>query len=108
MDLVQPPLPEGKGEEEVGTERWCGIVPFQSGRTAVGWWDMEGESVEEGEGGDGEEADGVSGIAKSGKAVGKEVHENWWPGGGKWRIGMVMEDADIAFPEGKYWNRSSL
>jgi hypothetical protein len=29
--------------------------------------------------------------------------ENWWPGIGRWRLGMKMEDATIEFPEGKHW-----
>lgn len=32
LELVQPPLPEGKGEHESGTQRWCRIMPFESGK----------------------------------------------------------------------------
>jgi len=50
------------------------IVPNQSSwKMSLGWWDL---SQGEGEG-------------------------NWWPGGGRWRLGAVMKDATVLFPEGE-------
>lgn len=103
IELAQPPLPEGKSAsgELPGTDRWCKIMPFQSSRrTSIGWWDMkqgvpnEGGSLQ------------ASELPEDGQASKK--HENWWPGIGRWRIGMVMEDAEIGFPEGRYWKDPNL
>ena len=101
LDLVQPPLPEGKGTEEElpGTDRWCKITPYQSSRkVSLGWWDMKQEAMEEDSLLANEE---ISSGANSG-------NKNWWPGSGRWRIGMIMEDADIGFPEGEYWKGPNL
>lgn len=55
------------------------IVPgISSSRCALGWWDL---SQDKGEGFEGE--------------------ENWWPGGGRWRLGVKMEGATVVFPEGE-------
>ena len=92
--LVQPPLPTGKGEQLPGTNDWCAIMPLQtSNRTSLGWWDMARKCV-----------DGGSSLLEGDGHRGREVkHEHFWPGIGKWRIGMKMEDATIEFPEGLKW-----
>jgi hypothetical protein len=100
LSLVQPPLPEGKGALG-GTEEWCQLMPLEySSKTSLGWWDLKrvGEANENDAllGGDGD-GDGVKG----------EGHENWWPGLGRWRIGMKMEDAVVEFPEGEHWSQST-
>jgi hypothetical protein len=92
--LVQPPLPTGKGEELLGTEDWCAIMPLQaSKRASLGWWDMTMKCVDE----------SSSPLEGGGNEGGEVKHENFWPGIGKWRIGMKMEDATIEFPEGLKW-----
>lgn len=45
--------------------------------------------------------------SEEGEREGK-FYEHWWPGIGRWRIGMVMEDADLGFPEGEYWTIPNL
>ncbi|KAL2063180.1 hypothetical protein VTL71DRAFT_6252 [Oculimacula yallundae] len=99
--LVQPPVPDGKefGGELVGTEEWCSIIPYEwSKKTSLGWWDLKrGKKAETdallcGE----DEGEGDRGSDEAG-------HENWWPGFGRWRIGAMMEDAEIKFPEGEHW-----
>ena len=99
--LVQPPLPKGEGTqgELPGTDRWCQITPYESTRKAsIGWWDMRQTSSETDPLLSGENSDAVNGTE----------NENWWPGSGRWRIGIVMEDANIDFPEGKYWKGPNL
>ncbi|KAM0326294.1 hypothetical protein ACHAQA_006892 [Verticillium albo-atrum] len=84
--LVQPPLPRGEGSQDElpGTDRWCAVVPDQSSRkSSIGWFDLR-------------QAD------EDGNVVGQ--HENFWPGFWRWHIGVKMEDADIEFGEGKYWD----
>ncbi|EFQ33835.1 hypothetical protein CGRA01v4_10724 [Colletotrichum graminicola] len=84
--LVQPPLPEGDGSqcELPGTDQWCSISPGQSCRRAsLGWFDIR-------------QAD------EKGNVVGE--HENFWPGLGRWQIGLKMENSDVTFAEPKHWN----
>ncbi|KND92364.1 hypothetical protein TOPH_03041 [Tolypocladium ophioglossoides CBS 100239] len=77
--LVMPPLPRGKGSqgELPSTKNWCSIVPMQYSRTTrVGWFDLAQRD-------------------DTGKVVG--VHENFWPGLGRWQLGLKMENADLSF-----------
>lgn len=100
ITLVQPPLPEGMSSygELPGTNKWCGISPYQySNKTSIGWWDMrQNETLKS------------MAAGCKGKNDKEHTYENWWPGAGRWRIGMVMENEEIEFPEGRYWTRSSL
>ena len=95
MTLVQPPLPKGVSAENalVGTKEWCSIKPAEySPRASLGWWDMRQE--------DGKE-EGAGNGSSNGALEGEEAkNENFWPGGGRWRIGIKMEEAVIGFPEG--------
>ena len=89
--LVHPPLPEGGGSqgELPGTDRWCAVVPGEySRRTSVGWFDLR-------------QADGGGGGSGGG---GAGEFENFWPGLRRWNLGVRMDDADIDFPEGRYWD----
>ncbi|KAI0125627.1 hypothetical protein BJ170DRAFT_440463 [Xylariales sp. AK1849] len=84
--LVQPPLPEGKGSqgELPGTDRWCKILPAQSSkRTSLIWVDMS---------------------QKDEKGQMHAENEHFWPGLGRWQYGVQMEDCDIDFGEGIYWD----
>jgi len=102
LSLVQPPLPSAKSAqgELSGTDRWCSIMPGEHSRNAsVGWWDLK-------QGGNTEE-DTLIGNEGQGHQI-KEGYENWWPGSARWRFGLVMEDADIDFPEGEYWDGPKL
>lgn len=85
--LVHPPLPEGQGSqgELPGTDRWCAVTPgMSSSRTSIGWFDMR-------------QADGEGNVVKGGG------FENFWPGMKRWHLGVRMDDAEIDFPEGRYW-----
>ena len=102
LDLVQPPLPEGKGAEGElpGTDRWCKITPYQSSRkVSLGWWDMKQGASEE---------DALLNSEGNSSGTKPVENENWWPGSGRWKIGMIMEDAEVRFPEGKYWKGPNL
>ncbi|KAK0751842.1 hypothetical protein B0T18DRAFT_341693 [Schizothecium vesticola] len=83
--LVQPPLPQGEGSkgELVGTERWCKLEGFResSRRSRAVWVDMDqGEEGGREEGG-----------------------RFFFPGLRKWNLAVKMEEGDVFFPEGKYW-----
>ncbi|KAK9771488.1 hypothetical protein SCAR479_11827 [Seiridium cardinale] len=86
VSLVQPPLPEGTGSqgELPGTDKWCKILPGQDTRKAsLAWVDMNQK-----------DEDGTL----------HAQHENFWPGLGRWQIGVQMDDCDISFGEGVYWD----
>jgi hypothetical protein len=97
LSIVQPPLPVGKGElgELAGTEGegWCKINPYEwSKRCRLGWWDLHQAKGE------------MEPLLGGGEAAGViDRHENWWPGLGRWQIGVVMEDAVIEFEAGQRW-----
>jgi len=100
MTLVQPPVPPGKVSscgELAGSKQWCSVVPYEwSPKTSMGWWDLKrGTTTEE---------DALLGGAHDAASNDASVYENWWPGMGRWRIGMLMENAIIKFPEGKHWD----
>jgi hypothetical protein len=103
ISIVQPPLPEGRGsvEELPGTERWCQSLPLEhSQKASLGWWDLkQGDTTEE------------DPLLKGDDDHGNEDrkgYENFWPGFGRWRIGMKMEDATIESPKGQYWDGPKL
>lgn len=82
--LAQPPLPEGKGSqgELPGTDKWCSILPvMSSSRTSFGWFD----------------------VSQPGEVTAC-TQEHFWPGLKQWHIGSVMENADIDFGEGTFWD----
>ncbi|EEY16277.1 conserved hypothetical protein [Verticillium alfalfae VaMs.102] len=85
--LAQPtpaPLVRGSHGELPGTDRWCDVAPDQSSRrSSVGWFDLRQTD-------------------EQGNVVGE--HENFWPGFWRWHLGVKMEDAEIGFGEGKYWD----
>jgi hypothetical protein len=89
--LAQPPLPEGPQASQgelPGTDRWCAIVPGQSTRRAtVGWFDVQQENG-----------------GQDGSRDEKTGHANFWPGLGRWHIGVRMENSDIDFPEATFWD----
>jgi hypothetical protein len=98
LDLVQPPVPQGsKADVELaGTHQWTVVKSLErSSKTSLGWWDMkQGPRTEEDETRTGGSKD---------SDPSEEDFENWWPGIGRWRLGMKMEEATIEFPEGKHW-----
>ena len=106
MHIVQPPLPEGKGSlgELPGTDRWCKVLPLEySKRTSLGWWDLR---QDEGTGAEVTEQDSLLGNG-SGEGSGEQAgtgFKNWWPGFGRWRIGLKMEDTTIYFDDGEHWS----
>ncbi|KAK8114569.1 hypothetical protein PG999_006638 [Apiospora kogelbergensis] len=86
--LAQPPLPAGDGSQKElpGTERWCKVVPDQKSRKAcLAWVDMS---------------------QRGDKEVPRAGFENFWPGMGRWQLGLKMEDAEIVFGDPVYWNPS--
>ena len=102
LNIVQPPLPRGKGKEGElpGTNRWCKILPLEySKKASLGWWDLR-------------QTDEVSKSTYSGVSGSEgEVYldgtysafENWWPGLRRWMLGMKMEDATLEFGGEVYW-----
>lgn len=89
IGLVQPPLPEGKGAqgELPGTDRWCKITPGQSTKRATfGWIDLSQKDQ------------------KTGAMVTSVTSENFWPRLGRWQLAIKLEDSEIDFGEGTYWD----
>lgn len=100
--LVQPPLPDGRqdnpqaGEELIGTDRWCKILPVLSTRKAtLGWIDMSQHNSTTG--------DNKDVNSSNGSSVTDAKYENFWPGLRRWNLAIKMENADINFGEGVYW-----
>lgn len=93
---MQPPLPEGS-EELPGTKEWCKIAAVESSKkTRVGWFDLEQKRSEP------TERDALLMVGEDGVKV-DGSWPNFWPGLGRWRIGIKMEEATIEFPEGEHW-----
>jgi hypothetical protein len=84
--LVHPPLPAGSGSqgELPGTDRWCAVSPnLWSRKTSLGWFDIRQ--------GDAQDSIGPN-------------NDNFWPGLGRWQLGYVMNDCEVDFPDGQYWD----
>jgi hypothetical protein len=84
---VQPPLPQGKGShgELVGTEqegKWVKLGNYweRSKRARLVIVDMRQEEMLEGE---------------------RCWFENWWPGLGRWRLGIRLDDGEVWLGEGE-------
>ncbi|KAK7970620.1 hypothetical protein PG996_000951 [Apiospora saccharicola] len=88
ISLVQPPLPTGDGSQKElpGTDHWTKVVPGQKTKNAcLTWVDMwQGSET----------------------ITTRDGYENFWPGLGRWQLGLKMEDADIEFGEPIHWNLS--
>lgn len=81
--LVQPPVPQGPTPEVVGTEEWCRCPTVQStSRAHVGWMDLNQRD-------------------EDGKLTG--LFENFWPGLGRWRLAVRMDNAILDIREGEHW-----
>ncbi|KAH8172072.1 hypothetical protein LIA77_08840 [Sarocladium implicatum] len=101
LNIVNPPLPSlfAAGEEETedakmlcGTDRWCSFTPkIASWKSSLGWFDMR-QAVQ-----DGSDNDNRSGETEAAKET------NFWPGWGRWRIGVYMKDAKAIFDQPKTW-----
>ncbi|CZR66351.1 uncharacterized protein PAC_16252 [Phialocephala subalpina] len=102
LGLVQPPLLAGEGEELAGTDKWCKIAAVESSKkTSLGWFDLKQRS-------ESAERDPLLG----GDQIENEEQEfegyaNFWPGLGRWRIGIKMEDTVVDFPVGEHWGPPS-
>ncbi|KUI66632.1 hypothetical protein VM1G_02306 [Cytospora mali] len=82
--IVQPPLPQGVSKEAVGTEQWCRCPLTQySPKTHLGWFDLRQRD-------------------EQGKLTG--LFENFWPGMGRWQLGVRMDHAELVIPEGQHWH----
>jgi hypothetical protein len=91
LKVVQPPVPEGQGSqgELAGSHRWCSFYPtMSSSKTGFGWFDLRQKEEREGE-------------EREGDAP------NFWPGLGRWQLGIKMEDADISFLNMTWWDAPS-
>ncbi|MCJ1417483.1 hypothetical protein MMC32_003827 [Xylographa parallela] len=113
--LVQPPLPEGnaKDGELPGTTKWCKILPLQySSKTSMIWVDLK-QTVTSAKGISAKsQPENIAGATGDAVAMGPgrqadgiySEFENWWPGLGRWQMGLKLENAIVEFGEGKYWD----
>ncbi|PWI71341.1 hypothetical protein PCL_11435 [Purpureocillium lilacinum] len=77
--LAMPPVPQGEGSqgELPSTDVWCKVIPLQYSRTTrAGWFDMSMRD-------------------EKGELIGE--YENFWPGMGRWQLGVKMENAELSF-----------
>ena len=90
--VLQPPLPEGDpADVVVGTKDWKRSYPKLKTRTAkMVWIDMKQPDK------DRKAGESVNGPGEG--AAGKG-YENWWPGMGRWHLGMVCEDSTLELGE---------
>jgi hypothetical protein len=112
LNIVQPPLPSGKSaqDELPGTDRWLKVLPVEHTKKAsLGWWDLRQDATGKTRSSVGDrmptEEDRLLGSTDedAGNETSSSGFENWWPGLGRWRIGVKMEDATIDFAEGESW-----
>lgn len=78
LECVHPPLPAGQGSqgELLGTDSWCAFMPVFSGKVSrVITIDM-------------------SQFHEDNKMVALR-NKNFWPGLGRWRVGIMMENATL-------------
>lgn len=78
LEAVHPPLPEGQGSlgELPGTKSWCAFTPNFSGKTvSFVTFDMQQYRDDD-------------------KKL-SQRSTNFWPGLGRWRVGMMMENATM-------------
>ncbi|KAL9098179.1 MAG: hypothetical protein Q9163_006111 [Psora crenata] len=85
--FLQPPLPTGTPPEvEVGTKTWLrGQPTIESKKCKVIWWDMRQPPEDRQVANPGENEGGT--LVKG--------ENNWWPGMGRWRLGMVCDEATL-------------
>ncbi|KAI0974243.1 hypothetical protein F4678DRAFT_458210 [Xylaria arbuscula] len=86
--LVHPPLPAGKGSQDElpGTDRWCKVEPaISTKRASLAWVDLSQKDEQD-------------------QLTSSVAYENFWPDLGRWQLTLMLEDADIDFPEGIYWD----
>lgn len=92
---LQPPLPTGVPPNiEVGTDVWMLLSPvIKSRKTRIVWLDMEQHRIDD------DSSEGAN--KKNVPSQHKGSADNWWPGMGKWRLGMSCEDAvlELGHPE---------
>jgi len=98
LGLVQPPLPDGDGPELAGTLQWAKVAAVESSKkTSLGWFDLRQKK---------KGADEQSPLLGEQQIATEDVgvrYENFWPGLGRWRIGIKMEEAVMEFPEADHW-----
>jgi hypothetical protein len=109
IHLVQPPCPEGKSlnGELAGTDRWCAIMPIEkTWRAMLAWADMSQKGDDSSKNAVGDEGEGEG----EGEDSREKVEDNFWPGIGRWQLAVKLENADIEFGNGQYWDlpRASL
>lgn len=99
--LIQPPLPSGSTAEECGTVKWVKAKPeLRSKSTRVVWWDMRQPQKEAGveRGEETGQAENDLLLAPD-EASNQAKSPNWWPGLGRWRIGLWLDNAILELGE---------
>jgi len=83
--------------EECGSDIWIRSKPrLSSKKTRMVWWDMSQPRIEtvagRGEGTEMSESDALL-AERTSRESKRDTNNNWWPGLGRWRIGLWLDDA---------------
>lgn len=97
---MQPPLPQGDSAELCGSDVWIKAKPeLRSKKTRMVWWDMRqpktGLAGEQTSTAASSETDALLAQNRA-ESTGDD---NWWPGLGRWRLGLWLEDAVLELGE---------
>lgn len=90
--MIIPPLPSGDSAhpEEPGTDQWISVKgKLNTKKARLIWWDMKQGAAKDGK------------VRESGEVV--KGRENWWPGMGRWHLGLWLQNAVLDFPEPEKW-----
>jgi len=109
LSLVQPPLPKGDGSqgELPGTQGWHKILPVEYTKKArIGWFDLRQTRDSSIDQSDPTERDSLLGHEnrQNVKKASEDTFQNGFPGLGRWRFGIKMEDATANFEVGEHWD----
>ena len=81
----------------VGTDRWALCAPtLKSRKCRLIWLDVQQAAREDGR---------APSKAKTGadSASKEKIADNWWPGMGRWKLGMSMDDAVLELGDSQFF-----
>ena len=97
--ILQPPLPAGDPADlVVKTEGWRRSYPsIRCSKAKLVWFDMR----QPGEG----QKTNCQGQSEGDALLANTGPENWWPGLGRWNLGLYLPDSTLELGEPEVWMR---